>query len=266
MTNTVFGAIVGDIIGSVYEHTPTKTTAFQLFKEGSTFTDDTVLTLAVAQWMVKDVDHTHEGLIEEVKKLCRQYPNAGYGWNFYCWMRSATSTPYNSWANGSAMRVSPVALYASSIEEVLDLAKISAEITHNHPDGIKGAQAIATSVFLCKNGVPKEDIREYVEKTFGYDLHRTINEIRPTYKFDVSCNGSVPEAIIAFLDGNDFEEVVRLAISLGGDADTLAAIAGSIAACCYPIPEEIVRTCNVILPPDLRLIQDGFIKYISNKI
>ena len=256
------GAIVGDIIGSYYEANPTKELFFPLFPEGARFTDDTVLTLAVAKWLISDSCHTYDALIKCFREVCFLYPRQGYGWNFWRWLKSNQPLPYNSWSNGSAMRVSPIGLYASNLDETLKLAKISAEVTHNHPDGIKGAQAIAASVFLCKNGSSKEDIREYVENTFGYNLHRTIDEIRPTYKFDVSCNGSVPEAIIAFMDGNGFEEVIRLAISLGGDADTLAAMAGSIAACRYPIPNDMKTFCERLLPKDLCSIQ----KDLNNKL
>jgi ADP-ribosylglycohydrolase len=156
------------------------------------------------------------------------------------------------------MRVSPVGLYAKTLEEALELAEITASVSHNHPEGVKGAQAIATSVFLCKQGKSKQEIKEYVEQTFGYNLHRTIAEIRPRYGFDVSCQGSVPEAIIAFLEGNSFEEVIRLAISLGGDSDTIGAMAGAIAACRYPIPDDIAEKCDSLLTDDLRDIKNKF--------
>ena len=158
------------------------------------------------------------------------------------------------------MRVSPVGLYAKTLDEALSLAAITASVSHNHPEGVKGAQAIATCVFLAKEGRSKEEIKAYVEKTFGYDLNRTIAEIRPDYYFDVSCQGSVPEAIIAFLEGNSFEEVIRLAISIGGDSDTIGAMAGAIAACVYPIPEEIAEKCDEILTDDLREIKDHFLE------
>ena len=161
------------------------------------------------------------------------------------------------------MRVSPVGLYAKTLDEALALAALTASVSHNHPEGVKGAQAIATSVFLCKQGKTKQEIKEYVEKTFGYNLHRTIAEIRPRYGFDVSCQGSAPEAIIAFMEGNSFEEVIRLAISLGGDSDTIGAMAGAIAACMYPIPYEIAVRCNSILTDDLREIKDRFVEMIG---
>ena len=167
--------------------------------------------------------------------------------------------------NGAGMMGSPVGLYAKTLDEALALAALTASVSHNHPEGVKGAQAIATSVFLCKQGKPKQEIKEYVEKTFGYNLHRTIAEIRPRYGFDVSCQGSVPEAIIAFLEGNSFEEVIRLAISLGGDSDTIGAMAGSIAACMYPIPDEIALRCDRVLTDDLREIKDRFCQLIEDR-
>jgi ADP-ribosylglycohydrolase len=163
------------------------------------------------------------------------------------------------------MRISPVGLYAKTIDEALTLAAITASVSHNHPEGVKGAQAIAASVFLAKQGKTKAEIKAYVENTFGYNLNRTIADIRPGYYFDVSCQGSVPEAIIAFLEGNSFEEVIRLAISLGGDSDTIGAMAGAIAACMYPIPEEIAVRCNSILTEDLREIKDKFCKLVDDR-
>lgn len=167
--------------------------------------------------------------------------------------------------NGAGMRVSPVGLYAKTLDEALALAAVTAAVTHNHPEGVKGAQAIAASVFLCKEGKTKEEIRAYVERVFDYDLHRKIADIRPSYSFDVSCQGSVPEAIIAFLEGNTFEEVIRLAISLGGDSDTIACMAGAIAACIYPIPDWITAKCDEILPENLRKIMDSFLDLIGSR-
>lgn len=261
----MLGAIVGDIIGSHYEDFRTKSMDFPLFHEDSCFSDDSVLTLAIAKWLMEDANHTHSGVVKSLRYVGWHHLGAGYGQLFYCWLRSNNPHPYYAYSNGCAMRVSPVGLYASSIDETLTLAKISAEVTHNHPDGISGTQAIAVSVFLCKNGASKEYIRTFIENMFGYDLHRTISAIRPTYKFDVSCNGSVPEAIIAFLDGNNFEEVVRLAISLGGDADTLAAMAASIAACCYVIPDEIIMKCEDFLSHDLKLILEDFTEFLNQR-
>ena len=258
----MLGALVGDIIGSVYEFQNTKSTDFELFTPWSKFTDDSVMTLAVAKWLMEDEVHSTAHLIRCIQELGDRYPNAGYGGNFGWWLRQSNPAPYNSWGNGSGMRVSPVGLYAKTLDEALALSALTASVSHNHAEGVKGAQAVAACVFLCKEGKSKEEIKEYVEKTFGYDLHRTIAEIRPKYNFDVSCQGSVPEAIIAFLEGNDFEEVIRLAISLGGDSDTIGCMAGAIAACMYPIPDKIADKCDSILTNDLREIKDRFIEKI----
>ena len=260
MNNKMLGAIVGDIIGSIYEFQNTRFVDFDLFTPWNKFTDDSVMTLAVAKWLIEDKEHTKHHLIKCMQELGRRYPRAGYGGNFGWWLIQDNPQPYNSWGNGAGMRVSPVGLYAKTLNEALALAELTASVSHNHPEGVKGAQAIATSVFLCKQGKSKEEIKEYVEKTFGYDLHRAIAEIRPSYRFDVSCQGSVPEAIIAFLEGNSFEEVIRLAISLGGDSDTIGAMAGAIAACMYPIPDYIVEKCDSILTDDLREIKDKFME------
>ena len=210
----LLGAIAGDIIGSVYEFANTKSTKFDLFTPWSSFTDDSVMTLAVAKWLIEDESHTIHYLIYCMQELGNRYPNAGYGGNFSAWLREDEPMPYNSWGNGAGMRVSPVGLYARTLDEALALAALTASVSHNHPEGVKGAQAIASSVFLAKEGKEKAKIKAYLETTFDYNLDRTIAEIRPLYDFDVSCQGSVPEAIIAFLEGNSFEEVIRLAILL----------------------------------------------------
>lgn len=261
----MLGALVGDIIGSVYEFYNTKSTDFDLFCGASKFTDDSVMTLAVAKWLVEDEVHTIHYLIYCMQELGNCHPYAGYGGRFCGWLEEDNPQPYNSWGNGAGMRVSPVGLYAKTLDEALALAAVSASVSHNHPEGVKGAQAIATSVFLCKQGKSKQEIKDYVEKTFDYNLHRTIADIRPRYGFDVSCQGSVPEAIIAFLEGNSFEEVIRLAISLGGDSDTIGAMAGAIAACMYPIPDDIAKRCDSILTEDLRGIKDRFCTLIENR-
>ena len=261
----MLGALVGDIIGSVYEFGGMKRTDFNLFKEDSRFTDDSVMTLAVAKWLVEDKKHTIKRLINCMQELGRKYPNAGYGGRFFSWIFDSNPQPYYSWGNGAGMRVSPVGLYAKTLDEALALSALTASVSHNHPEGVKGAQAIATSVFLCKQGCSKKVIKEYVEKTFGYNLHRAIAEIRIDYGFDVSCQGSVPEAIIAFLEGNSFEEVIRLAISLGGDSDTIGCMAGAIAACMYPIPDDMAKRCDSILSDELRDIKDRFVELIENR-
>ncbi len=257
----MLGAIVGDIVGSIYEFQNTKSMDFEMITPWSNFTDDSVMTLAVAKWLIEDETHSIHYLIFCMQELGNRYPNAGYGGDFCSWLREDEPQPYNSWGNGSGMRVSPVGLYAKTLDEALALAAITASVSHNHPEGVKGAQAIAASVFLCKEGKSKTEIKEYVEKSFGYNLNRIIAEIRPRYEFDVSCQGSVPEAIIAFLEGNSFEEVIRLAVSLGGDSDTIACMAGAIAACMYPIPESLAARCNDILTEDLREIKDQFMEH-----
>jgi ADP-ribosylglycohydrolase len=224
----MLGAIAGDIIGSVYEARPIKTTRFPLFHPLCRFTDDTVLTVALADSLMHG--HTY---VDQLKRYYRAYPRAGYGGSFHQWAQSERSDPYNSWGNGSAMRVSPVGFAFGSMDEVLEHAKRSAEVTHDHPEGIKGAQAVASAVFLARNKQTKEQIKNYIETTFGYDLDRTLDEIRPRYEFQVSCQKSVPQAIRAFLESDDFENAVRLAISLGGDSDTLACMAGGIAQAFY---------------------------------
>ncbi len=261
----MLGAIVGDIIGSIYEFSPTKSTNFDLFTPWSNFTDDTVMTLAVAKWLMEDDAHTPSYLIFCMQELGAAYPSAGYGARFAGWLCEDEPQPYNSWGNGSGMRVSPVGLYAKTLDEALALAAVTASVSHNHAEGVKGAQAIAACMFLCRQGKTKAEIKEYVEKTFFYNLDKTIIEIRPSYEFDVSCQGSVPESIIAFLEGNSFEEAIRLAVSLGGDADTQACMAGAIAACMYPIPREMAEKCDNILTEDLKEIMDQFIELLKKR-
>ena len=261
----MLGALVGDIIGSIYEFCNTKSMDFDLFTPWNNFTDDSVMTLAVAKWLMEDEAHTINYLIGCMQELGNRYPNAGYGSRFGVWLEEEDPQPYNSWGNGAGMRVSPVGLYAKTLDEALALAAVTASVSHNHPEGVNGAQAIASSVFLCKQGKSKAKIKEYVEKTFYYNLDRTISDIRPMYGFDVSCQGSVPEAIIAFLEGNSFEEVIRLAVSIGGDSDTIACMAGAIAACMYPIPDDISEKCDTILTDDLREIKDQFLDFIEKR-
>jgi ADP-ribosylglycohydrolase len=220
----MIGAIIGDVIGSVHEHAGTKTTDFPLFVAGSRFTDDTVLTIATADALLTDGDHARA-----YREWGNRYPRAGYGGAFKGWLRNPGAGPYGSFGNGSAMRVSPVAFAFTSMEEVLAEAERSAAVTHNHPEGIKGAQATALAVYLAREGVSRAEIRAEVAGRFGYDLSRTIEEIRPSYRFDVTCQGSVPEALTAFFETEDLESAIRVAISLGGDADTQAAIAGGAA-------------------------------------
>lgn len=250
----MIGAIAGDIIGSVYEHYNVKTTGFALFSPNSSFTDDTVLTVAVADCILHSKDYA-----PSLRDYGRRYPNRGYGGTFYHWLHSDTMGPYGSFGNGSAMRVSPVGFAFDTTEEVVAEAKRSAEVTHNHPEGIKGAQSVAAAVFMCRTGATKEEIRSYLETVFGYDLNRTLDHIRPVYSFDVTCQGSVPEAIIAFLESTDYEDAVRKAISLGGDSDTIACITGGIAQAYYKhMPDYIVQEVRQLLAPELLDIVDEF--------
>lgn len=236
----IIGAIAGDIVGSTREHYRIKTKDFELFPLRSTFTDDTVMTLAIAQWLCED-SSSKEVLIRNLKYFGNSYINAGYGGSFYQWLGQESPEPYGSWANGSAMRVSPCAWVAESLEESQKLAEMSAIVTHNHPEGVKGALATNDAIYLARIGASKDEIKEHIELRYGYDLSGTVDEIRPTYSFDVSCAGSVPESIVCFLDGNDFEDTIRNAVSLGGDADTQAAIAGSIASAYWDVPEKIAN-------------------------
>jgi len=256
----MFGAIAGDIIGSSYEWRPTKSLDFELFTPQSTPTDDTVLTIAVADCIL----HGKEYAVT-FREYGRRYPHAGYGGMFLSWLSSDSLEPYNSFGNGSAMRVSPVGFAFSSLEMVLREAEKSAAVTHNHPEGIKGAKAIAASIFLAKSGQGKEQIREYVEESFGYNLRQTLDEIRPRYRFDETCQGSVPQAIIAFLESRDYEDAIRKAVSLGGDSDTLACMAGGIAQAYYKkIPNCIAERVREFLDEDLLTIVDEFtIKFVA---
>jgi ADP-ribosylglycohydrolase len=250
----MIGAIAGDIIGSVYEHHPIKTKDFPLFHAQCVFTDDTVLTVAIA-----DAILSKSSYVESVKRIGRRYPAAGYGGSFIRWLHSDDFMPYNSWGNGSAMRVSPVGFAFSTEDEVLRHARMTAEITHNHPEGIKGAEATALAVYLARTGHDKETIRTRIQTLFDYDLDRTVNEIRPCYSFDVSCQGTVPEAIIAFLDSESYEDAVRNAISLGGDSDTLACITGGVAEAFYgSVPGEIRGKVKELLTSDLWAVTDAF--------
>ena len=256
----LLGAIAGDIIGSVYEWNSTKNTDFYLFSPFSKFTDDTVMTVANTDWLL-----TGDNLWAIMQDYGNRYPHAGYGGMFSSWLREDDPKPYNSFGNGSAMRVSPIGWAFNTLEETLEAAKQSAEITHNHPEGIKGAQATAACIFLARIGKRKEDIKEYIEQTFGYNLSRTCDEIRPTYEFDVTCQGSVPESIIAFLESTDFESSIRLAVSLGGDADTMGAITGGIAEAYYGgVPEYIRKEVLKRLPNEfIDVMSKFYLKFVE---
>lgn len=243
-----WGAIAGDLIGSPYEHRRIRTTDFPLFSEESRYTDDTVLTVATADALLSGGDYA-----ELYRSYGRAYPYAGYGGRFFEWIHAPDPEPYGSWGNGAAMRVSPVGWTMDSVDEVLREAERSAVVSHDHPEGIRGAQAVALAVFLARGGVSRERIRSDVEARLGYDLSRSVEEIREGYGFDVSAKGSVPEAISCFLESSDFESAVRLAVSLGGDSDTQASIAGAIADAFYGgVPREIAEEAERRLPGPLR--------------
>lgn len=250
----MIGAIAGDIIGSVYEYYQIKTKDFPLFHPQCVFTDDTVLTVAIAEAVLSGRPY-----LDALREIGRRYPGAGYGGFFLSWLHADNPRPYNSWGNGSAMRVSPVGVAFDTKEDVLREAKATAEITHNHPEGIKGAQATALAAFRARSGAAKVEIRQEIEDLFGYDLDRTVDGIRPAYGFDVSCQGTVPEAIVAFLDSESWEDAVRNAISLGGDSDTLACITGGVAEAFYgPVPQSVRQKVGEILTVDLWEITERF--------
>ncbi len=243
----MIGALAGDIAGSVYEWNNIRTKDFPLFSDRCRFTDDSVLTIALADSIL-----TGKSYIENLKAYYRLYPNAGYGGSFHRWARSTHNEPYNSWGNGAAMRVSPVGYAFDDLDTVLRRAEDFTAITHNHPEGIKGGQSVAAAIFLARTGETKEQIRMYIESAFGYDLSRHVDEIRPGYSYDVSSQGTVPQAIRAFLDSTDFEDAIRIAISLGGDSDTLACITGGIAQSFYGgVPDKIQAAVYSILDEPL---------------
>lgn len=253
----MIGAILGDIIGSPYEFDMgDKTKDFPLFSKRSMFTDDTVMTVAVADAFLKvspnapDAD-IKQTIIRAMRDYGSRYPHAGYGARFSWWLTADTPQPYNSFGNGSAMRVSSAAWLYNDIDAVRKAARLSSEVTHNHPEGVKGAEATASAIFLARTGCSKECIKDYIENEFDYVLNRTCDEIRPEYRHVEACMETVPEAITAFLEGSDFEDVIRTAVSLGGDCDTLTAIAGSIAEGFYGVPEELRAECHSRLPKDL---------------
>ncbi|HEY9767879.1 MAG TPA: ADP-ribosylglycohydrolase family protein [Coleofasciculaceae cyanobacterium] len=258
----MIGALAGDIIGSIYEGNNITTKEFPLFSPGCRFTDDTVLTIAVADVLLDGGSYT-----ERFKDYCRRYPNAGYGMNFRNWALSNRTEPYNSWGNGSAMRISPIGFALKDLDSALQEAKRSAEVTHNHPEGIKGAQATAAAIFLARTEKDKKLIKSYIETTFGYDLNFSLDQIRPNYQFLVSSQRSVPEAIVAFLESTGFEDAIRNAISIGGDSDTIACIAGGIAQAFYGgVPEAIAQRALNILDEPLRQVTETFMNEYLNGI
>jgi ADP-ribosylglycohydrolase len=250
----MIGAIAGDVVGSPYEYRPHKSVDFPLLRPESRYTDDTVLTIATARAILSGEPYGRAYL-----ELGRRYPRAGYGAKFREWLAFDEPRPYSSFGNGSAMRVSPVGLAFDTVERVLAEAEKSAAATHDHTEGIRGAQAVALAVFRARHGTPKGAIRSELETRFGYDLSRTIDGIRPSYTFDPSCQGTVPEALIAFLEAASTEDAIRLAVSLGGDADTLAAIAGSVAEPFHrDLPEHVVASVRLLLPAEFLEVIDAF--------
>ncbi|MCQ2974280.1 MAG: ADP-ribosylglycohydrolase family protein [Bacteroidales bacterium] len=271
----MLGAIIGDTVGSVYEFNNIKTTEFELFGRGCNYTDDSVMTVAIAKWLIEDSQYSMEKLEDCMVEIAKQYPcpKGGYGGGFRTWLFQPQNLrnyenyqlsktgrhPYGSYGNGSAMRVSAVGWKFNTLEETLKVAKISSEITHNHPEGIKGAQATASAIFLARNGNSKQEIKEYISSTFGYDLNRTCDQIRPTYQFNETCQETVPEAIIAFIESTDFENAIRLAVSLGGDCDTLTCITGAIAEAYYHgVPKNIETKMISMLPKEFVEILGNF--------
>ena len=270
----MLGAIIGDMVGSIYEFDNIKTTSFPLFSERSTYTDDSIMTVAVAEWLLSDNEHSHESLEEIMVRYANKYPcpMGGYGGGFAQWLfrperlinyktgeKAGRRVPYNSWGNGSAMRVAAVGWKYDSLEETERVAAISAAITHDHPEGTEGAQATAAAIFLARTGSTKEQIKDYIENRFGYDLSVHTDEIRRVYGWESSCQGTVPPAIRAFLDSDDYESAVRIAVSLGGDSDTLACITGGIAEAFYKdIPQEIIQKAVTCLSEPLLKILETF--------
>ncbi|QSJ18117.1 ADP-ribosylglycohydrolase family protein [Nostoc sp. UHCC 0702] len=257
----MLGAIAGDIIGSVYEGKNFKTKDFPLFNRECRFTDDTVLTVAVADVILHAGEFLHSSnYTEQLKWYYRRYAYAGYGRNFREWAKSNSNEPYNSYGNGAAMRVSPIGFAFNDLDTVLREAQRSAEVTHSHPEGIKGAQAIAAAIFLARFGEHKVGIKSYIQTTFGYDLRQTLNQIRPSYQYDSSCQGSIPQAIIAFLESTNFEDAIRNAVSIGGDTDTIACMTGAIAQAFYGgVPEAIAQQTLSHLNEHLSTVTEKFI-------
>lgn len=259
----MYGALLGDMIGAPYEFDRgNKSKEFPLFCENSRFTDDSVMTIAVAEALLDsrflDDDSIRAALIKSMRKWGKKYPDAGYGRKFLCWLREKDPKPYGSCGNGSAMRVSAAGWLFDTLEETREKARLTAEVTHDHPEGIKGAEATSGAIFLVRTGRSKEEIRDYIVQEFGYDLSRTCDQIRPSYYHNESCQKTVPEAITAFLEGTDFEDVIRTAVSLGGDCDTLTCIAGSIAEAFYGVPAILKAECRRRLPEDMAYILGRF--------
>lgn len=259
----MWGAILGDMIGAPYEFDRSpKTKEFPLFSIGTQYTDDSVMTIAVAEALMDSMGKTDEeirdALVASMQKWGHLYPDAGYGGMFYNWLHIRHPEPYGSFGNGSAMRVSAAGWLFETLEKTRHIARLTADVTHNHPEGIKGAEATASAIYMARTGSCKEEIRDYIVLEFGYDLSRTCDEIRPTYRHIETCQKTVPEAITAFLEGQDFEDVIRTAVSLGGDCDTLTCIAGSMAEAFYGIPDQIIEEGRRRLPEDMLAVLERF--------
>lgn len=264
----MIGAFIGDIVGSAYEFHNTKDYNFEIFKAGSSYTDDSIMTVAVARWLLEDPGQTQDSLKRIMEEQGRKYPHpaGGYGCLFQCWLHAANKVPYNSWGNGSAMRVSPVGWAFDTLAETERVAELSASVTHNHPEGIKGAQATAAAIWMARHGSTREEIRSYIETRFGYDLSRSWDYLHDTYGWEDSCQKTVPEAIIAFLDSTDFEDAIRKAVSMGGDSDTIGAITGSIAEAFYGgVPGWMRTKAEEIFPEGAGEFLKDFMTWASGR-
>ena len=266
----MYGAIIGDIIGSRFEFDRVvKTKYFELFTKVSWWTDDTVMTIAVMEALMKagkdaDTDAIRRECVKSMLKWGREYPDAGYGARFYWWLQEDDPKPYNSFGNGSAMRVSAAGWIYDTVERTREVAAATAEVSHNHPEGIKGAECTAAVMFLARTGMPKEQIREYVIQEFGYDLSKSVDELRPLHEHVEWCQDSLPKALVSFFEGNSYEDVVRNAVYLGGDTDTIAAIAGAMADAMYGIPEPIIRSGKNYLEEDMKETLSAFAQFLQD--
>jgi ADP-ribosyl-[dinitrogen reductase] hydrolase len=243
----MLGAIIGDIAGSIYEFDNYRAKDFEFFGRGADFTDDTVCTIAVADALLNDLDPA-----QALVAWCKRYPGRGYGGMFARWIESREPKPYNSFGNGAAMRVSPAGLLARTLEEALDMSRRVTEVTHNHPEGLKGAAATAHAIFLARQGAARADIRRAIAVTYGYDFNRSVDDIRLHYVFNETCQQTVPEALICALEAHDFEDAMRNAISIGGDSDTVAAIAGGVAEALFGVPQTLADAGMAKLPDEMR--------------
>lgn len=266
----MYGAVLGDIVGSPYEFDRgNKSKEFEMWNNSVSFTDDSVMTIAIADALLRvpedaEDEFVKQAVIKSMQEWGHKYPQAGYGQRFLLWLEQKNPQPYDSWGNGSAMRVSPVGWLYDSLKETRRYARLTSEVTHNHPEGMKGAEATASAIFMARTGASKDDIKEFIIQEFGYDLSRTCEEIRPDYYHVESCQQTVPEAITAFLEGTDFEDVIRTAVSLGGDCDTLTCIAGSMAEAFYGMPGEMKAEVRKRVDEDMLEVMDRFDEFLEN--